>query len=157
MAKKFDEKMQTFFDLEQSQKDLPSVPSIEGEIVSEEDSFDKEHLEEDLMEDYRKVRSNIEDLIEKGNNALDDILSIAKETEKGRDFEIAATVLKSVLDTNMQAIELHKKVKEIKYFKQSNSETSSAGSTKIQNALFIGSTTELSRALKKLNNGNFEE
>ena len=85
-------------------------------------------------------------MIEVGKDAVQDILTIARESEKGRDFEVAATLLKNVLDANQQLLDIHKKIRDIANYKQQKEEK-----TTINNALFVGSTTELSKMLKDLN------
>ena len=100
---KFDDKMSTFFDVEPiNQSD--NLP----EKVSE--SIPHENLDKDLKKDYEIARENFHDLIDKGKDALDDILSIARDSEKGRDFEVAATLLKNVIEANEKMIDLHKKI-----------------------------------------------
>ena len=103
-------------------------------------------LEKDLLKDYEKTRENLDELIEKGKSALDDILSIARDSEKARDFEVAATLIKTITDANQSVIELHKKIRDIANYKQEKE-----SSTTIKNALFVGSTTELSKLVKELN------
>lgn len=136
---KFDEKMETFFNLEPTEKEnLPEEYKEKTAVL-----FD--NLERDLKSDYEKTRENLDELIQKGNNALDDILSIARESERGRDFEVAATLLKTIVDTNEKVIDLHKKVRDIANYKQQ-----SDNKTTIKNALFVGSTTELAKMVKQM-------
>ena len=139
MTTNFDKKMEKFFDVPTSDDNLP-VLKKEGEIIPHET------LDVDFQKDYETVRENFHDLIEKGKAAVDDILAIARESEKGRDFEVAATLLKSVVEANEKMIDLHKKVRDIANYKQSKEEK-----TTIKNALFVGSTAELSKIIKELN------
>jgi hypothetical protein len=135
---KFDEKMSSFLGVEPTNSDT-NIPSTIDPIVHET-------LDLDLKKDYEIARENFHDLIEKGKEAFDDIITIARESEKGRDFEVAAGILKNVLDANQQMLDLHKKIREITNYKQQKDEK-----TTINNALFVGSTTELSKMLKELN------
>jgi Terminase DNA packaging enzyme len=135
---KFDEKMSSFLGVEPTNSDT-NLPSTIDPIVHET-------LDLDLKKDYEIARENFHDLIEKGKEAFDDIITIARESEKGRDFEVAAGILKNVLDANQQMLDLHKKIREITNYKQQKDEK-----TTINNALFVGSTTELSKMLKELN------
>lgn len=135
------------------------MPPTENALPAAQNSKEvipHETLDIDFKKDYEIARENFHELIEKGKDAVDDILAIARESEKGRDFEVAATLLKNVLDANEQMINLHKKIREITNYKQESSEK-----TTINNALFVGSTTELSKLVKELNQkdiieGDFE-
>ncbi len=137
---KFENKMEELFDLAPLENEKEIVPYQKTEVLFE-------NLENDLISDYEKTRENLDELIDKGKTALDDIISIAKDSEKARDFEVAATMLKAVVDANQQVLDLHKKIRELSNYKQSNS-----GDTNIKNALFVGSTSELAKMLKELNN-----
>lgn len=135
---KFDKNMEEFFDVPSEENTLPAVQNSK-EVIPHET------LDIDFKKDYEIARENFHELIEKGKDAVDDILAIARESEKGRDFEVAATLLKNVLDANEQMINLHKKIREITNYKQESSDK-----TTINNALFVGSTTELSKLVKEL-------
>lgn len=137
---KFEKNMEEFFDV---------VPR-ESENLPEKvyDSIPHETLELDLRKDYEIARENIHELIEKSKDAIDDILAIARESEKGRDFEVAAGLLKNTIEANERMMDLHKKVREISNYKQKGS---SDGQTTIKNTLFIGSTKDLSKMIKEIN------
>lgn len=136
---KFEEKMETFFNIEPIEKENLPVESKPRPPV------EFENLEKDLKNDYEKTRENLDELVEKGKQAFDDILSIARESERGRDFEVAATLLKTVLEANEKVIDLHKKVREISNYKQQ-----SENGTTIKNAVFVGSTTELAKMVREI-------
>ena len=136
---KFEEKMETFFNIEPIEKEnLPAESKPRPPV-------EFENLEKDLKNDYEKTRENLDELVEKGKQAFDDILSIARESERGRDFEVAATLLKTVLEANEKVIDLHKKVREISNYKQQ-----SENGTTIKNAVFVGSTTELAKMVREI-------
>jgi hypothetical protein len=136
---KFEKNMEEFFEVPPSDDNLPvSQGSTE--------TIPHETLDIDFKKDYETARENFHELIEKGKDAVDDILAIARESERPRDFEVAAGLLKNVLDANDQLISLHKKIREITNYKQQSQEK-----TTINNALFVGSTTELSKLVKELN------
>jgi hypothetical protein len=142
---KFEKNMEEFFEVPPSDDNLP-VTQGSTEIIPHET------LDIDFKKDYEIARENFHELIEKGKDAVDDILAIARESEKGRDFEVAATLLKNVLDANDQMINLHKKIREITNYKQQSQEK-----TTINNALFVGSTTELSKLVKELNQKDIKD
>lgn len=143
---KFEKNMEEFFD----------VAPRESENLPEKiyDSIPHETLELDLKKDYEIARENIHELIEKSKDAIDDILAIARESEKGRDFEVAAGLLKNTIEANERMMDLHKKVREISNYKQKGS---SDGQTTIKNALFVGSTSDLSKLVKQMNEENIKD
>lgn len=134
---KFDKNMEEIFDI-QPEPNFPTTTSPK-EIIKHKT------LDNDLQSDYEKSRETYHELIEKGKEAMDDLLSIAKDSEKARDFEVAATLLKNLVDANDKLMDIHKKVREITNYKSATEKTT------IKNALFVGSTTELSKLVKELN------
>lgn len=144
MSSKTDKNLEKFFE-------VPASENINNFEISKQ-VIERESFEKDLNDDYQIVRENFHELIEKGKDAVDDILAIAKESERSRDFEVAATLLKNVLDANEQMINLHKKIREITNYKQESSDK-----TTINNALFVGSTTELSKLVKELNQKDIKD
>ena len=103
----------------------------------------------DLDQDYDYTRDNLKEVIGKGSIALDGILELAQESEHPRAYEVVGQIIKSVVDANIQLIELQKNMKALK-------KTESKGPNSITNALFVGSTHELQKLLKgkKLDVGN---
>jgi hypothetical protein len=81
-------------------------------------------------------------IIEKGQEALNGILELAQETESPRAYEVVGQLIKNVSDSTEKLIELQKKLKDLEEIK------TSSGPTSVTNALFVGSTTELSKLLK---------
>lgn len=147
MTTKFDERMDEFFGIE-SPKENENIPVI----AEEKNKVFFNGLENDLKADYEKTRENLDELIEKGKEAVDDILNIARETEKGRDFEVAATMLKTVVEANEKLLQMHKTVRELSNYKQKEE-----SKTNIKNAIFVGSTKDLSRMIKDLNEKDIKD
>ena len=108
--------------------------------------------ENDVNKDYDYTRGNLYSLIEKGQEAINGIMEVAGETASPRAYEVAGQLIKSVADTTDKLADLHKKVKEIE---EDNPKTQN---TVTNNALFVGSTSELSKMLKDgiLNNNSSE-
>tara|TARA_R110000868_G_scaffold74148_3_gene214517 strand:+ start:3019 stop:3459 length:441 start_codon:yes stop_codon:yes gene_type:complete len=96
----------------------------------------------DIKKDYEYTRVNLYSLIEKGQEAINGILELAQETEQARAYEVAGQLIKSVSDTADKLMDLQKKVKDIEEIKNIS------GPTNVTNALFVGSTAELSKLLK---------
>ena len=104
----------------------------------------------DVEKDYEYTRANLYSLIEKGQESLNGIMELAGESASPRAYEVAGQIIKSVADTTDKLMELQKKVKEIDEDKGKPTQVTN-------NALFVGSTTELSKILKEqglLNNKN---
>ena len=134
MTKKFDNLNDTF--------------NVAGEIVSAEVETIEEKIEkvavvsDDIKKDYDYTRGNLYSLIEKGQEAINGILELAGESEMPRAYEVAGQLIKNVADATDKLMDLQKKLKDIDETK------SSKGPTNVTNALFVGSTAELSKLLK---------
>jgi Terminase DNA packaging enzyme len=99
----------------------------------------------DSVTDYQYARGNMLNILEKGNQALDGMLDVADQSQHPRAYEVVATLIKTLADTNKDLIELAKKTKELERL-----DGVEAPQT-INNNLFVGSTTELQKLLKKSN------
>ena len=113
--------------------------------VKKEDSSDN-----DVTKDYDYTRANLYSLIEKGQETLNGIMELAGDSASPRAFEVAGQIIKSVADTTDKLMDLQKKVKEVE------EEKSKTTNNVTNNALFVGSTSELSKMLKQgiLNNND---
>jgi len=107
---------------------------------------------ENVEKDYDYTRGNLYSLIEKGQEAINGIMEVAGETASPRAYEVAGQLIKSVADTTDKLADLHKKVKDIE------ADNPKTQSNVTNNALFVGSTSELSKMLKDgmLNNNSSE-
>ena len=107
---------------------------------------------ENVEKDYDYTRGNLYSLIEKGQEAINGIMEVAGETASPRAYEVAGQLIKSVADTTDKLADLHKKVKDIE------EDNPKKNNTVTNNALFVGSTSELSKMLKDgmLNNNSSE-
>ena len=102
------------------------------EVLSDPDSGD-------LGVDYQYARENLYNLIERGNDALEGILELAKEMEHPRAYEVASGLIKNVSETTMELLRMQK---ELKLMKEGE-----APKTNVNN-LYVGSTAELQEMLK---------
>ena len=129
--------------------------NIESEIVPTPKG-EKNELKKvngvDVDKDYDYTRGNLYSLIEKGQEAINGIMEVAGETASPRAYEVAGQLIKSVADTTDKLADLHKKVKDIE------EDNPKKQSTVTNNALFVGSTSQLSKMLKDglLNNNSSE-
>lgn len=96
----------------------------------------------DIENDYQHSRENYYNLIDKGNEAIQGILDIAKEGQHPRAYEVAGQLIGQVATTVDKLQDLQKKLKDLK-------ELPKQADTKIQNALFVGSTHELQKMLNR--------
>jgi hypothetical protein len=102
----------------------------------------------DIQKDYEYTRANLYSLIEKGQEAINGIMELAGEGASPRAYEVAGQLIKSVADTTDKLIDLQKKVKEVE------EDTIKTTNNVTNNAVFVGSTSELQKMLKQgfLNN-----
>ena len=91
--------------------------------------------------DFETGRKNLYNLIDKGNEAIDGILELAKEGEHPRAYEVAGQLIKTVSEVSQNLLDLQEKLKKIK-------DVPEKGPKNVTNALFVGSTTELTKLLK---------
>ena len=140
MTKKFDKLNDTFnVSGEIVETDANHVETIEGTEKIEKISSPIE----DVKKDYEYTRGNLYSLIEKGQEAINGILELAQESEMPRAYEVAGQLIKNVADATDKLMDLQKKLKEL------DENKSSKGPTNVTNALFVGSTAELAKLLKK--------
>jgi hypothetical protein len=122
--KKLNEKLSEVFDIEPLE--------IKTEVVE---------VKQIIEDDADFARQNIRHLIEKGNQAVDNILNVAKESEKARDYEVAANLIKSLSDLNKDLMEIQKRKKDL-------SSSKNDSPINVDKAVFVGSTNELMKLLK---------
>ena len=101
--------------------------------------------QDDITKDYEYTRGNLYSIIEKGQEAINGILELAQESEMPRAYEVAGQLIKSVSDATDKLMDLQKKLKDV-------NEEDKKGPTTVNNALFVGSTAELSKLLKSQHN-----
>ena len=90
--------------------------------------------------DYNYASENYYNLIERNQDAVEEMLEIAKQSEHPRAFEVVGQLIKSGLDANKELMALHKTKKELSIEK--------SGGVNVNNAVFVGSTAELQKLLK---------
>ena len=91
--------------------------------------------------DYNYARENYYNLIERNQDAIEEMLEIAKQSEHPRAFEVVGQLIKSGLDANKELMGLHKTKKELSIER-------GGPTTTVNNAVFVGSTAELQKLLK---------
>ena len=99
-------------------------------------------IDKDAEIDFDTGRENLYKMLDKGNDAIDGILALAKEGEHPRAYEVAGQLIKTVADVSKDLMAMQEKLKKLK-------EVPNQGPTSVTNALFVGSTTELTKLLKE--------
>ena len=93
--------------------------------------------------DFQYTRENLYNLIERGTDAMEGLLQVAQETEHPRAYEVFGQLMDKLTSANKELINMHKLVKEI------NRDDTNKSPSSVTNALFVGSTAELQKLLKK--------
>jgi len=98
-------------------------------------------VDSNLSNDYEFARGNLYDVISRGQEAIVDMLDIAKQSQHPRSFEVLSQLLKTVVDANKDLLEINQRQKNLEKQDNKNPQT-------INNNLFVGSTAELQKMLK---------
>ena len=102
-------------------------------------------LDKDLDEDYNMARNNIEEVIDTGKEAMATLMQIAADGQHPRSFEVLGQLMKTIVDANKELIAIQKQMRDMDGKQKGGKD----GSTKIDKAIFIGSTQELLKSLKQ--------
>ena len=97
--------------------------------------------EDDIDNDYKYQRENFYNLVERGTDAINGILELAKEGEHPRAYEVAGQLIKNVAEVTEKLGDLQEKMRKLK-------EVPNNAPKSVTNALFVGSTAELQKILK---------
>ena len=132
---KLEERVNEILGLDQP-KEPVSTKEFQAPVPRKEDK-----AKTDVDNDYEHSRENYYNLIEKGQEAIEGILDIAKEGQHPRAYEVAGQLIGQVANTVDKLQDLQKKLKDLK-------ELPKSANANIKNALFVGSTAELQKMLK---------
>ena len=132
----FDKKMAEVFDVvptkvEEKKTNLPAITN-----AGEPD------LKVDLEDAYAQSKDNLQEFIENGKEALEELFQIAKAGQHPRAFEVYSGMLKNLVDANKELLAMQKQMREM------DGKKNQGGDTKIDKAIFVGSTNELNKLLK---------
>ena len=131
---------------------LDDALNLESSIIESNKNLDPEELSitplknsdtDDIEKDYEYTRSHLYSLIEKGQEAINGIMEIASEGGSTKAYEVAGQLIKNVSDVTDKLIDLQKKLKDVEVT------TSKTTNNTTNNAIFVGSTSELSKILKQ--------
>ncbi len=120
---------------------LNPKPNISQEVMlkTQEDYGD---LNEHVERDYEYQRQNFYNLVERGTDAVEGILELAKESDHPRAYEVAGNLIKQVAEVTEKLGDLQEKMRKLK-------EVPNSAPKNVTNALFVGSTAELQKMLKE--------
>jgi hypothetical protein len=135
---KLEDKVNEILGIEKKEPKTPVEQKEYKPLVPRKEDKDKG----DIDNDHKYSRENYYNLIERGQEAIEGILDVAREGQHPRAYEVAGTLIKNVADTVDKLQDLNKKLKDLK-------EVPKTASANIKNALFVGSTAELQKMLKK--------
>ncbi len=130
--KKLNEKLSEVLDVEPIQFEVTEKESESKEIQPLSPTV--------VDDDAAFARCNIRSLIEKGNQAMDDLLNVAKASEHPRAYEVAAGLIKNLADLNKDLLEIQKRKRDLEPKKNND--------VNIDKAVFIGSTEDLIKMIK---------
>jgi hypothetical protein len=136
---RIDDSLSEVFDVQTLPK--TEVITQDGEIIST--------ANEKIESDYDTTRNNLRVLLQQGQEALQKSLDVAMQSEHPRAFEVVGNLMKQLAEVNQQLMDLHQQ-------KQKLDEPSKAEKAKQvtnNNAIFVGSTAELNKLIKKMNTG----
>jgi tetrahydromethanopterin S-methyltransferase subunit G len=130
--------MSTFDKLDDAFNIVPQDAVSEAEIVKLENDS------KDIEKDYEYSRGQLYNLIEKGQEAIDGIMDVARNSDHPRAYEVAFQGIKHVADMTDKLVDLQKKMKTI-----DDESIQKHGPTTVNNTMFVGSTAELQKFLKQ--------
>ena len=136
----FEKNMEQIFDVVPVEKEK-QLPVTSDERKMEMPAVSPEDLKVDLADAYEQTKSNLQELIDQGKDAMDELRQIASAGQHPRAFEVYATLLKNVVDANKELLNVQKQMRDM------DAKKNNAGTT-IENALFVGSTSELNKLIK---------
>lgn len=128
------------------EENMEEILNISAEVVEEPKPTKKEREsdKDDRTKDYEYTRGELYTLIDQGQEAVRGALEVAQESGHPRAYEVAVAAMKHVADMTEKLQDLHKKMKDLDEEKK--------GPTKVtNNAMFVGSTSELQKMLKQMN------
>ena len=131
---KFEKNMEELFEV------TPTIEEKKEKLPTVSVRYNKPDIEEDLTDAYQQSKENLQGIIDQGKDAMEEILQIAKAGQHPRAFEVYATLLKNMTEANDRLLKIQKEMRDMNKKKE--------GNTNIDKAIFVGSTSELSKFLK---------
>jgi hypothetical protein len=130
----FDKNMEKIFD-------VVSVEEKKTQVITTKYN-EPTDMQQDLTDAYQQSKENLQGIIDQGQEAMAEILEIAKQGQHPRAFEVYGTLLKNMVDANKELLNIQKQMRDMDNVKKE------VNNTTIDKAIFVGSTSELSKMLK---------
>ena len=128
-----EDNMEELLNMEVEPVDKPNIPRVKSK-------------EDDQEKDYEYTRGELYSLIDQGQEAVRGALEVAQESGHPRAYDVAVAAMKHVADMTEKLQDLHKKMKDL--------DEEAKGPSKVtNNAMFVGSTSELQKMLKQMGGG----
>ena len=143
MKTNMEKNIEEIFNLPTDTKPMVEVLNDSRQIIEKLDAQNDE-----IDADYQYARDNLRSIINAAQASIEDLSSIASTSESPRAYEVLSGLIKTIVDANKDLLELQRKVKLLKQEEDSKPQN-------VTNALFVGSTTELQKLIKK-NKDNIE-
>jgi hypothetical protein len=136
-----DESLSKIFDIEPMKEQEVEVLPATGE---------PKHTSAKIEDDYDHARDNLRELLTQGKSALETALTVAKQSEHPRAFEVVGGLMKQLADINQQLMDVHQQKKKLE------EPVKGVASKEVtnNNAIFVGSTSDLNKMLSNMNKGN---
>ena len=145
MKQSIDEKLDELLDINHEAEEV--VKETNRQIVPRDEGGRFAERDKEQQIDYKYTRNTLYGLVERGQDAIEGILDLAKESEHPRTYEVAGQLIKTVSETSEKLLQIQKMMDDLEDDRPRNQTTN-------QN-LFVGSTAELQKLLK--NNAKTEE
>ena len=123
--------------------EILDIEETTGEVVQQEPNnlIKRDDALDDVDSDYKFQRENFYNLIERGQDAIDGILEVAKQSDHPRSYEVAGNLISQVAEVTEKLSRLQSSMKRLK-------EVPNNAPKNVTNALYVGSTAELQKLLK---------
>ena len=124
--------------------DLPTYTRPMSEVIEESRVTVMNEIpstDNDIDDDYKYARENLKEIIDSAQQSIADLASIASTSESPRAYEVLSTMMKTIVEANHGLLDIHKSVKKLK-------EDTDSAPKNVTNALFVGSTSDLMKAIK---------
>jgi hypothetical protein len=128
------------------EENMEEILNIDVENVEKPNLPKAKTKDDDQQKDYEYTRGELYSLIDQGQEAVRGALEVAQESGHPRAYEVAVAAMKHVADMTEKLQDLHKKMKDL--------DEEAKGPSKVtNNAMFVGSTSELQKMLKQMGGG----
>lgn len=122
---------------------------VKQEVLEPEKPEVVDEKSQEIDNDYKYARQNFYNVIEKGTDALEQMIDVARASEHPRAYEVVSTLMKTLVDANKDLVDLSAKKNHVPEEEKKDGNVTN-------NNLFVGSTSELQKMLKDMKNDGSE-